>query len=333
MRLKLPLKYTPTGVVEMQQLANQYFSGKTASIIVESDTVMVDLRWPEYNSFYIDPLLSKGLSWWGADMSVEMLPLARKMQANYQLSLNDNWTLFAWSNWLVRRQKAGLMTPEVIILHIDDHTDCMSPLLFLNNLGQYLDPLSGKLVSMDSPSSIEGAIRSGAISIGSFMTMFLHNCGIKIQLRHLLPDYRLQKKSEWMSIKKTRISDTLLCKDCFRPAMEFLKGGTDDEVPYFRTNEPNEFLSNIPKNVPVLLHIDMDYFNNRFDGDSDWEMHPYIHNPDIKHVRANIQTLLTKIMTLIPKSQIEDITVALSPGFFPVEFWDDSIKVIDSILD
>jgi hypothetical protein len=65
----------------------------------------------------------------------------------------------------------------------------------------------------------------------------------------------------------------------------------------------------------------MDYFNNRYDGDSDWSTRTALHDPSLEMVLAKIDEVTAALQTSDVASQVDDIVVAFSPGFFPAEFW------------
>jgi hypothetical protein len=85
--------------------------------------------------------------------------------------------------------------------------------------------------------------------------------------------------------------------------------------------------------VPTLLHIDLDYFNNRFNGDSDWELHSSRHDPTSHEIMSAIDLVFNTLAVRGIFDRIVDITVALSPGFFPAEFWSLAIERIYYHLD
>lgn len=314
-----------------QQLLVQYFSGKQVETTDTDGEVQVHLTWPEDDAFYIDPFLGEGLAWWKGGTNAQHVPHEWVKRKRYQLSLNDNWTLYAWSQWLAQRLQAGGLPEEVIILHVDDHRDCMPPLLFHQHNHVYTDALTGQPVDLTSPSSIEAAIKSGAIAVGSFMPPFLHYFP-RVQLRHLQPTHRLPTAHIAGAMQRNYVADDLLCPACQRPALGFGLKGVGSGLSYHPTDQLDAFLADIPANVPVLLHVDMDYFNNRFDGDSDWQHHAFTHNPGADQVAQRIQQVFTAVINGFPTPQLEDITVALSPGFFPAELWRDSVEAIDALL-
>ncbi len=327
MTLEIATDKLPDDEEELYSFIHDYFSGKSVSVVKESVLTKVTLSWPSSRQYYIDPLLCQGLEWWKKGTTVEDIPLAIRKNNKYQLSLNDNWTLLAWSQWLSSKQYKLGEVKEVVILHVDDHLDCLPPLLFKKPNHIYVDPISKREVSLLDSKSIEAAILSGAITIGSFMPLFFHYFD-KVQFRHLMPTHRFNRSYRKGNILRSYYNDNLLCTDCSRPALEF-QAPDFSGITYHPYLDIEEFLSDIPSGVPVLVHIDMDYFNNRFDGDSDWISHLTIHDPDEISVYKKIQTVIFPITQV---KGIEDVTIALSPGFFPVEFWEKSINLINKLL-
>lgn len=326
-----PANQLPEHKADQLGLLVQYFSGKQVSVTADAEAVAVELEWPTTEDFYVDPRLREGLAWWQADMPLEQLPQALKQRPRYQLSLNDSWTLYAWSQWLAGRQRAGNLPEEIIILHIDDHRDCMAPLLFQQAPQSYRDGIAGELVTLKEPETIAAAINSGAIAVGSFLTVFLHHCP-RVQLRHLFPPHRTPAAHPAGTIQRVTEPDELRGADCLRPAVRFAAADAETGLSYYPTDQLSSLLADIPPGVPVLLHVDMDYFNNRFDGDSDWQQHETIHNPPAEQVLKQVREVFATVLATIAPAQLEDITVALSPGFFPAELWQSSIEEIEALL-
>lgn len=331
MKITLPFHQFPDGLEAQHRFISDYFSGKDYKLNVREEHVDIVLSSPQDLQYYIDPNIRTGLDWWEPGLDVKDIPFSVRQMPGYQLSLNDNWTLLAWAKWFEQRKLQGLEGKRVIILHIDDHRDCMAPLLFLQEGNGFLDPLTRKKVDMAIPKSIQSAIQSGAVAVGSFMPIFFHSVP-NIEFRHLLPPHRLSAAFQSGNIKIDFETDTLLCKTCERPGLEFEYGASTGYT-YHPTSDLNDFLTYISADASVLLHVDMDYFNNRFDGDSDWEQHDYIHDPDKNDLLAQVADVFRAITEKVPKVQLEDITVALSPGFFPAEFWKDSLQIVDQYIN
>ena len=71
----------------------------------------------------------------------------------------------------------------------------------------------------------------------------------------------------------------------------------------------------------ILLHIDMDYFNNRYDGDSDWRGRTERLDPNPERICAMIDRMTAALDQYGVFERIEDVVIAYSPGFFPAELW------------
>jgi hypothetical protein len=85
---------------------------------------------------------------------------------------------------------------------------------------------------------------------------------------------------------------------------------------------------------PILLHIDMDYFNNRYDGDSDWQLHAPRHDPSEDRVVEMVDELFDAVAMTGANDRVEDVAVGISPGFFPGELWAPAIgRVLDRIAE
>jgi len=328
MKIKLPSVPLPEKAEDLYSMLHDYFSGKQVTINPGSN--IIDINWPMSPEHYIDQNLKTGLEWWGTGTQVSTIPFEVKNCAGYQLSLNDNWTLYAWSKWLAGRFLRKDLPKKIVILHVDDHRDCMSPMLFIQPGSSYLDPLTNNPISLLSPESVRSAIESGTIAVGSFMPLFFHE-NINIEFRHLLPSHRMPMSLDPGLIERTFESDKLLSVGAKRPALAFESKTVNTGLSYFPTDNLDLFLNDIPKTIPILFHVDMDYFNNRFDGDSDW-IPGSTHDPAEVMVMSGIQSVFSKVLTAIPQNQIEDITIALSPGFFPSEYWQQSIEIIDDLM-
>jgi hypothetical protein len=101
----------------------------------------------------------------------------------------------------------------------------------------------------------------------------------------------------------------------------------DEDAPwtYSVTADPQRWLAGLPVG-PLLLHVDFDYFCNRFDGDSDWEGRPTRNPADRAEVLRRIDALAEAIAGAAIAPRIASVCGALSPGFFPAEFWGESVE-------
>lgn len=332
----LPFNTLPQDNVARSQLLHEYFVGQCVSSSLIDDTWSIDLSFPDFSDYYIDPNLAEGLSWWQNGLNVSEIPFAVKNDQGIQLSLNDSWTLFAWSKWLssVYSEK-GQLPSEIVILHVDDHDDLMSPRVWSQEFG-WSDAITKKSLNLLQPESISDAIKSGSIGIGSFIVPLLHFIQ-KVQIRHLCStDYSLVRQG-YYSLKPTLVPDQLLKLNSKCLAVELHDSKNFALTKNFKstykvTADPNEWLKDLPANIPILLHIDMDYFNNRFNGDSDWETHTNRYDPSYEEIITSIDVMFSALFQNRVIGKICDIEVALSPAFFPAEFWKPAIERIHHYL-
>jgi hypothetical protein len=237
---------------------------------------------------------------------------ARRRQGRIMTSLYDTWTLLSWCEWLARVPSSA--SEQVVILHVDDHRDLGSPRLYLAN-GALVDAITNEEVRLTDPVTVLRAIESGAIGMGSFMTPFLWHCQ-KATVRHLCQAPKMQADLRAKLVPKV-VPDTLLDPDAERLAIEFVQVASGTEN-YLGSSDTATWSKGI-EDRPALVHIDMDYFNNRYDGDSDWlDREPRL-DPDLPKMLSKVDDLLNALAA--SKAIVEDVSIAYSPGFFPAEFW------------
>ncbi|PSB02361.1 hypothetical protein [Merismopedia glauca] len=328
----LPIDALPQDKTVRSQLLHEYFVGQYVTSQLIDNVWSIDLHFPDFADYYIDPHLLEGLAWWKNGVTISEIPFAVKREPSFQLSLNDSWTLLAWSQWLSSVNIEQTEIPsEIVILHVDDHDDLMSPRVW-DKESIWSDAITGESLDLLEPNSVINAIRSGAIGIGSFIVPLLHFIQ-KVQIRHLCATGYSVARQGWYSLTPTLVSDRLFKPNCKRLAVELQSCQNPSSVienknTYRVTADLNEWLKDLPANVPILLHIDMDYFNNRFNGDSDWEVHTNRYDPSREEVIASINVMFDVLYQNEVMDKIFNIAIALSPGFFPAELWEPAIEQI-----
>jgi hypothetical protein len=170
----IPRQYLPDDEQTRHERLRSYFTEHMATSASVDEGWLITLNWPNTADYYIDPRLMEGLSWWSQDLSIEGIPAAVRTESRLQLSLNDSWTLFSWSRWLAQCSSKGCLPSEIVLLHVDDHDDLMSPRLWLDR-GFWIDSISCQPVDLLKPETISAAIASGAIGIGSFIVPLLYS--------------------------------------------------------------------------------------------------------------------------------------------------------------
>jgi hypothetical protein len=312
----LPHDRLPSIAAERHAALREYFCDKDADAELTADGWNLSLDWPGGEDRHVDPLLQQGLEWWGDAVERRSMGTAQRRTGRILSALYDTWTLHSWSEWLAGKPHCAI--EEVVILHVDDHRDLAPPRLFMTECGLQ-DALTGAPVGLFDPGNVRNAILSGAVGMGSFLTPFLHAVPTA-QVRHLCQPPKVARTIDHR-IELTAEKDTLLQPEALRPAVRLApQSGATGPGCYRITSHVDAWLSEIGSG-PILLHIDMDYFNNRYDGDSDWHGRADGYDHPIEAVLSKIKELTTALQTSGVASRIDDIVVAYSPGFFPAEFW------------
>lgn len=295
-----------------------YFCDKDASANLVGDRWALRLKWSNDPGRYVDPRLNEGLAWWGAGIQYQDMAMARKRRGRLLLSLNDTWTLESWSEWLSQRSRHTDL--DVLVLHVDDHKDIASPRLFQHAMG-WFDPITREIIDLLRPDTVERAIASGAIGMGSFITPFLHYAP-NTDIRHLCQAPKCVGTIDLLFYPDS-IADTLLAPLELRPTIRVVEDGRGAGPGRYRfTDDVNAWLEGVNESSKdILLHIDMDYFCNRYDGDSDAIESPGPLNLPIEEIITRIDVLTGALKSHDLIGRLADISIAFSPGFFPAEFW------------
>ncbi|HET9895052.1 MAG TPA: GNAT family N-acetyltransferase [Streptosporangiaceae bacterium] len=216
----------------------------------------------------------------------------------------------------------------VVVLHADDHQDLMPPRLVARG-GALVDLITGRPFDLYRPATVDSAVRSGGISMGSFIVPVL-TASRPVHIRHLrMPSGRAQGNQRYRLLL-THDPDTLLAPNEPRPAAELshldtpLRADQTLVGSYMLTESPGNWIKDLPHDAVLLLHVDCDYFNNRYDGDSDWRNHPVLHDPPKEIVRRVVGQLCDAIREV--GSPFDHAAIALSPGFFPAEYWQSTVE-------
>ena len=304
-----------------------YFCDKDAEAVRDGDCWELRLAWPGGDERHVDPALDVGLRLWNG-IPREQMATAQRRTGRVLRALYDTWTLHSWSEWFARE---GLAEGETLtILHADDHKDLDSPRLFRRD-SEWIDPITGRLFEFDDPDSVRSAVNSGAVGMGSFLTPLLHR----------FPDADVRQLGQAPKVRSTidyRVelavqADDLLEPGAERPAVGLQVADHGPGVGRYRvTDDPERWLEAV-RPGPVLLHVDMDYFNNRYDGDGDWRERKQALDPSRADVLAAVDSLTAALRRSGLVSRIGDAVIAFSPGFFPAEFWEEADRRLQEGLE
>ncbi|WP_181427699.1 hypothetical protein [Pseudomonas soli] len=317
--LTIPLSRLSTDPQIRHGQLRDYFCDKDAVATQVGDQWSLSLYWSDDPYRYVDPRLDEGLAWWGGQLRYQDMSAARKRRGKVLLSLNDTWTLESWSEWLAKQPTSC----KVVVLHVDDHMDLGAPRIFMQSAA-WFDPIDNRQIDLLKPESITRAIHSGALGMGSFLTPFLHRYPLT-DVRHLCQAPKCIGTIDSV-IKLKSDADSLL-----NPSARRLAVSLEEDTPgagrgrYRFTSDLDAWLEGLSaSDAAILLHIDMDYFCNRYDGDSDHIEQPAPLDVSLPCVLLMIDNLIDALCRHNLLDRLADIVIAFSPGFFPAEFWKPS---------
>lgn len=301
-----------------------YFCDRDAVATPEAGGWRLNFRWPDEPERHIDPLLTDHLKGWAPGLG-QMVEAVRR-QGRVTTALYDTWTLVSWARWAAA--SGTRRDAHLTILHVDDHRDLMSPRLFVGD-GGWRDPIAGGLFDFGEPESVRRALGSGAVGMGSFLTPVLHAFP-NAEVRHLCQPPKAASTALF-EIQPHLQEDDLIDLDARRPAIRLHPAVGCGAGRYMLTPDISEWIENLASG-PVLLHVDMDYFNNRFDGDGDWSERAERLDPPAEAVIARIRSVAMALRRGGVVDRIEDAIIAYSPGFFPSELWDAADRALRGTL-
>ena len=313
--LRIARDRLPPSPAARHGVLRDYFCDKDAEAVEVEDGWELRLGWPSGDERHVDPRLPEALAWWGEGVDRSGMATARRRSGRVLRTFYDTWTLYSWSEWMAR---AGAAADHAVVLHVDDHRDLGAPRIFVEDR-RLVDAVTGELFDMHAPESVLAAVESGAVGMGSFLTPFLH-AAPRAEVRHLCQPPKARSTRDHR-IALAAEPDTLIRPGQPRPAvrLEEEPGATGPGC-YRITPDVDAWLEGVGPG-PVLLHIDMDYFNNRYDGDSDWRGREEAFDPPLEAVLEKVDDLVDALKRTGLAEQIEDMVIAYSPGFFPAELW------------
>lgn len=320
MQFTIPRSTLPDNKLLRRQLLDEYFP---SDLIPFEECIGNEWRItsfiPDDVAYYADPHLEKSLEQWHESIAIKSLGFYWRIYKNAMLSFNDSWSLHYWSLTVQWLRLKGLLPKQVVLLHIDDHMDQGSPLLSINSQN-YNCIFTQKQVNFADPSSIEEAIIQKSINICSFITPLVHALE-SVTILHLR--YAHAGKSQEHYLSCTYAEDTLLAKGKKRPALT--KAASETKHRYFIASDPSYLLNKVKDCSLVFLHLDCDGFNNRYNGDSNWKPERASIDLKLDQIKDKINDLLYQVSQMSCRIFMN---VALSPGFFPSEYWQDVCKHI-----
>ena len=324
----LPKTSLPEDPIARRNTVEDYFPDHLPTATSTENGFEICLERPSspYGCYQHDDALSSGLHWWREGTRVRDICAEYRLSDSGILALEEQWVPLSWSRTF---QSMGKIPEEVILLHLDDHQDMMSPRIGKRLDGEMVDYITGNHIDFLDSDSISGAIRSGAIGKGSILTPLIWSIP-KIHVRHL--SFRSHPNTTY-KIDKATYSDGILFESDNRIGLHFTDASWEalpTQSNYVVTADFDTWLQQLPSEVPILLHFDLDYFNNRFDGNSHWqEPGSRSYDPRFTRQKQHLRNVIQGIKKRGLSGRIIDTSIGISPGFYPAEFWKPMVEAIN----
>ena len=229
---------------------------------------------------------------------------------NYDLCMEDSWTGYFVSRCLVTWTQAEPM----VLLHLDDHTDMMDTLLVFASDG-LLEPGAGARFDPANPSHWSTAIRSGAIGIGSFVTALYY----LPQLAHVLHlNHSTDCSYQRSAVVRREVELSLLPRAHFVGIEKQTQVSGEQLGTYASSIDAARLLGSIPEGR-LIVHIDLDYFINDYNGNLGQE--PAL---SVDALRGKASERMEKFFNALSRTgvTVERWIIATSPGFCSALHWE-----------
>ncbi|MEU1972837.1 cyclophane-containing peptide 2OG-Fe(II) oxygenase YhhC [Microbacterium sp. NPDC019599] len=238
----------------------------------------------------------------------------------YLRTLDHQWALWAWSKWIRRTGWRG----PLHLLHLDAHDDLASPpLACTDSPAKFSLPLSGSVLDTADPSTVAQAILRGRIGVGSFIAPLIGGPN-RIDILHAVPA-EVERHVVAVSRGEEPFTSGL---PGMKPRVDRDPLVADDRASTYTIGSVAD-IATLEVVAPVLLDIDMDFFSNRVGAD----------DPDAQ-VDEGLQGVLSRIEQVggclasnqALQENVAVVTVALSPGFFPSEYWSAALPAVENAI-
>jgi hypothetical protein len=283
---------------------------------------LFELRWPHELPWYIDENIEV--------MARRCFQLDLASIAEYYRE--DNWDgcsviLSMSHSWALLNSFVNVAGESQFthIVHVDAHEDLMPCLVsYAPEGGVFCDSLDGCCcLDLTSKPSLIRAVKEGTVNKGSFLTA-LALLIPSLEISHVLTG---SEQDYWL--RAAQLNFLLGSKKCQQSELIW-EAEQAPGLPRLM-QRPRIAALSVPSDAKVWLDIDLDYFCNRYDGDSDRA----IMEGDEKEkmvLLGRLEELLHDLQNSPWRRQVKKVSIALSPGFFPSEYWHLTLPILLSGL-
>jgi hypothetical protein len=231
----------------------------------------------------------------------------RRSTAAYDLCCEDSW-----SGVFIAEQLEKAATDEAcVVIHVDDHQD-MGPTLLVQDGDRLVNPATGAAFDPGCPRDWAAAIAAGAIGIGNFLTPLVFQSR-PLHVRHLADGWPAEPPA---GLRREALQYPLTGALRFAGLGKAPTGASSKDT-YARSADPRRLLADLPAGL-LLVHIDLDYFVNDFNGNPGGQAI----DVDRGH-RCRVIARMERLFEAIAASgrPVARWIVATSPGFCAYRHW------------
>lgn len=284
------------------RLARYY---RNLEISVWNKTGQFQFLGPKMGYLNLDPDLSATLREIGLIADRKTIAEACQRLKLVDLYLEDTWTGYCLSKCLEQQEDK-----RVVLVHLDDHADTMAPLLIEDGSG---------LVSLSDGSRFDplnsghwsGGISSGTVGIGNYLTPFFYRLPA-FHILHLC-DHAPAKASRFGVVRDTIEVPLTLDAD---PISIGRAGVPSKNFSISYGSMPEALFSQLPEGN-LLVHIDLDYFINDFNGISSQPL--LVGEKEWDNVIGKMDAFFDAIKKV--DRQVLRWMIGASPGFCASRHW------------
>ena len=264
---------------------------------------------PDLGYHVLDPYLPGVLQEFQHGMTLDDILSFRSERRLFDLCFEDTWSGYFLAEELDSTRDEG----DLVLVHLDHHQDMMPTLLVRSGDG-LSDPTTLKHFDPAKRADWVAAIYSGSVGIGSFITPLYYG-NRRVHVRHI-HNHAASDGRTYEVAREFRSYAEL-------PEMKFAalrKSRTDERDPvgtFSAGNEARAVLRDLPRGS-VVVHIDLDYFINDFDGHP--RTGPYYPPDRLRHdALAKMEAFFRGLREACP--DVSRWVVATSPGFCSAVHW------------
>ncbi|MGC2193350.1 MAG: hypothetical protein WA628_01655 [Terriglobales bacterium] len=258
---------------------------------------------------HVDPYLSEALKKFEPGMTLADVLSYTSSTGHFDLYFEDSWTGY----FIAKRFRERSRCDVLVLIHLDDHTDMM-PTLLCRSGETLIDPTSGATFDPTSSSDWKAAIYSGAVNIGNFITPFYYS-GCNVHVRHI---NNSKECDELWQVSRDSCRYELIPDKQFAAVAKTSSDRLGNAGTYLAGSSPEDVLDGAPR-AWTLIHIDLDYFINDFNGASLGDS--YTPDPMLR-IRAHekMDRFFHSLARLNPI--VDRWLIATSPGFCSAYHWE-----------